>query len=65
MNVHMTYDGGTLTWKITDAIAGKSFTTSATVNIPSLVGGKTGFLGFIGASGGLTAVQDILTWTWH
>ena len=29
MNVHMSYDGTTLTWTITDPTAGTSFTTSA------------------------------------
>jgi hypothetical protein len=63
-NVHMTYDGTTLSWTITDTKTGKSFTTSATVNIVSLVGSNSGFLGFTGGTGGLTATQDILRWTY-
>jgi hypothetical protein len=62
-NVHVTYDGTTLTWTITDATTGKTFTASSTVNIPSLVGGNTAFVGFTGGTGGSTATQDIITWT--
>jgi Legume lectin domain/Chitobiase/beta-hexosaminidase C-terminal domain len=62
-NVHMTYDGTTLAWTITDASTGKTFSTSAAVNIPTIVGGNTAFVGFTGATGGLTAIQEIVTWT--
>jgi len=64
MNVHMTYDGMTLTWTITDPTAGKSFTASATVNIPSVVGGNTAFVGFTAGTGASTATQEILTWAY-
>jgi IPT/TIG domain-containing protein/lectin family protein/putative Ig domain-containing protein len=64
MNVHMTYDGKTLTWTISDARAGTHFEKSATVNIPSLVGADTAYVGFTGGTGGLTAKQDILTWSY-
>src|SRR5882724_825943 len=63
MSVHMTYDGTTLTWTITDSTVGKSFTKSATINIPSFTG-NTAYVGFTGGSGGLTAIQDIRTWTY-
>jgi hypothetical protein len=63
-NVHMTYDGATLVVQITDATSSTSFHTSFPVNIPNLVGGSTGYVGFTGGSGGLTAVQDILSWTY-
>lgn len=64
MNVHMTYDGTTLTWTVTDPTAGKSFTTSAAVNIPSFVGGNTAFVGFTAGTGGATATQEIISWTY-
>ncbi len=63
VNVHVTYNGTTLTWSLTDATTGKSFSTSATVNIPSLVGGNTAFIGFTAGTGFYTATQDILSWT--
>ena len=64
-NVHMTYDGTTLVMTITDGTdSTKTFSTSFTVNIPSIVGSPTAYVGFTGATGGLTAIQDILTWTY-
>jgi hypothetical protein len=64
MSVHMTYDGTTLTMTITDATAGKSFSQSWTVNIPTTVGGNTAYVGFTGGTGGSTATQEIITWTY-
>ncbi len=63
--VHLTYNGTTLTWTITDATTAKTFTASATVNIPSLVGANTAFVGFTAGTGGATATQDIITWTFN
>src|SRR5262249_24861112 len=63
MNVHMTYDGSTLVWTITDATTKKAFQQSVPINIPGFTGSNTAFVGFTGGSGTLTAVQDILTWT--
>jgi len=63
LSVHMTYDGTTLTWTITDATLGKSFTQSIAISIPSFAG-NTAYVGFTGGSGGLTAIQDVLTWTY-
>ena len=62
MSVHMTYDGTTLTWTITDTVTKKAFTKSVAINIPALTG-NVAFVGFTGGSGGLTAVQNMLTWT--
>ena len=63
-NVHITYDGITLTMTITDVnIPADSFTKSWVVNVPGTVGGNTAYAGFTGGSGGSTATQDILTWT--
>jgi hypothetical protein len=63
-NVHITYSGTTLTMTITDATTpGDTFTTSWTVNIPSTVGANTAYAGFTGGTGGMTATQDILSWT--
>jgi hypothetical protein len=63
--VHLTYDGATLTMTITDkTIPADSFTTSWPINIPATLGGNTAFAGFSGGTGGLTAIQEILTWTY-
>src|SRR5438270_782948 len=64
-NVHMTYDGTTLKMTITDAnTPSQTFTTSWAINIPTTVGGNSAYLGLTGGTGGLTAIQEILTWTY-
>jgi hypothetical protein len=62
-NVSLSYDGVTLTEQITDTVTNASFSHSYSVNIPGLVGGTQAFVGFSGGTGGLTATQDILSWT--
>jgi hypothetical protein len=63
MQVTLSYNGTTLTETVTDTVTHATFTTSYTVNIPQVVGGSTAFVGFTGGTGGLTAVQDVQTWT--
>jgi hypothetical protein len=63
-NVAMTYDGTTLAVTITDAVTGASATQRYAVDIPGVIGASTAYVGFSGSSGGLTAVQDILNWTY-
>jgi hypothetical protein len=64
-NVHVTYDGTTLIMTITDATnSAQNFTASWPINIPSTVGANTAFVGFTGGTGGLTAIQEILDWTY-
>ena len=63
--VDISYDGTFLIEKITDTITGGSFTIDdyPPIDIPAHVGGDTAFVGFGGGTGGLSAVQDILSWT--
>jgi fibronectin type 3 domain-containing protein len=63
-NAAMAYDGTVLRVTITDAVTGASASQSYTTNIPSLVGGSTAYVGFTAGSGGQTAVQNILNWTY-
>jgi hypothetical protein len=64
-NVHMTYDGTTLKWTVTDANnPSQTFSASQAINIPATVGGNTAYVGFTGGTGGLTAIQEILNWTY-
>ena len=64
-NVHATYDGTTLTMTITDATnSSQNFTASWPINIAGTVGSNTAYLGFTGGSGGTTAIQEILDWTY-
>jgi methionine-rich copper-binding protein CopC len=62
-NVVMSYDGSTLNVTITDTATHASASQSYSINIPSTIGGKLGYVGFTGGTGGLTAVQQILNWT--
>jgi hypothetical protein len=64
-NVQMVYNGTTLTVTITDTVTKASATQTYTVNIPAIVGGPTAYVGFTGGTGGATAVQDILSWTYN
>jgi hypothetical protein len=64
MNVQMSYNGTTLSMTITDATTNASFSTSWTVNIPGTVGGNTAYVGFTGGTGGLTATQEIVSWSY-
>ena len=63
-NAQMTYDGTTLTVLITDTVTNATATQSYAVNIPGIVGGSTAYVGFTGASGGLGAIQNILSWSY-
>jgi Legume lectin domain/Chitobiase/beta-hexosaminidase C-terminal domain len=62
MNVQISYDGTNLSMAINDPTANATFTHSWPVNIPSVVGANTAFVGFTAGTGGLTAIQDILNW---
>jgi hypothetical protein len=63
IDVAMTYDGTTLNVAETDTVTKAVATQSYTVDIPEIIGGNKAHVGFTGGSGGLTAVQNILTWT--
>ncbi len=63
MHAHITYDGTSLTLVLTDTVTSQSFTTSSAINIPSIVGASTAYVGFTAATGGLTMTSDILSWT--
>jgi hypothetical protein len=64
MLAHVTYDGATLSMTLTDKVTNKTFSFSKAINIPQTVGANTAFVGFTGSTGGLTAIQQILTWTY-
>ncbi len=62
-NVHMVYDGTMLAMTITDASTQQSFSARWPVDIPGAVGATTAYAGFTASTGGATAIQDILYWT--
>ena len=62
--VLLTYDGTTLTEKITDTVTSLSDTFTYAINIPTTIGSNTAYVGFTGGTGGATATQSILTWVY-
>jgi hypothetical protein len=62
-HAHFVYTGTTLSMTLTDTATNAAFSQSWTVNIPNLVGGNVAYVGFTGGTGGETATQNILTWT--
>ena len=63
MHAHITYDGTTLTLLLTDTTTSASFTASEAVNIPTVIGASTAYVGFTAGMGGLTMTSNILNWT--
>ncbi len=64
INAHITYDGTNLTMTLTDVLTLASWSTSWPINIPSLVGGNTAYVGFTGGTGASTASQKLTFWTY-
>ncbi len=64
MQANMAYSGATLTVTITDTVTNATATQTYTVDIASVVGSNTAYVGFTGSTGGATATQDILSWTY-
>lgn len=63
--VSLNYDGTTLSMTITDTKTRATFSKSWTINIPATVGGNsTAWVGFTGATGGLSANNNVLSWTY-
>ncbi len=62
MDVYITYDGTTLTLTLTDLVSIARFSHSFTIDIPAAVGGPTAYVGFTAATGGESAIQQILAW---
>jgi Domain of unknown function (DUF1929)/Legume lectin domain/PKD domain/Glyoxal oxidase N-terminus len=63
--VQMTYNGTTLSMTINDLTNPvNTFSTSFPINIPATVGANTALVGFTAGTGGVTATQEILSWTY-
>ena len=64
LSVQLTYDGTTLKETVTDLSTGAVFTHSYTVNLASILGSSTAYVGFTGSTGAFTSVQNMLTWSY-
>jgi hypothetical protein len=61
--VALTYDGTTLSMTMSDTVTGGKFSTNWTVNIPSIVGANTAYVGFTAGTGS-GANQNVSAWTY-
>jgi len=64
IHAHITYDGATLTLNLLDLVTNDKFSVTQAINIPQTVGATTAYVGFTGGTGGLSASQKLLTWTY-
>jgi len=62
--VTLAYNGTTLALTVTDSVTRASFSHSWTINIPSIVGGNTAYVGFTASTGYFFANQYIQSWTY-
>jgi hypothetical protein len=63
LHAHITYDGTNLTLVLTDTTNSVSFTRTTAINIPTVIGSGTAYVGFTGGTGGLSMTTNILNWT--
>ncbi len=63
IHAHITYDGTTLSWTLSDPATNHTSTHSVVINIPQSIGNNTAYAGFTAGTGGQTAIQNILDWT--
>jgi hypothetical protein len=64
MQATLTYNGTTLTLVLTDTVTNASYSASTVINIPATVGANTAYVGFTAGTGGESATQQILNWTY-
>jgi hypothetical protein len=61
--VSLLYTGGVLRATFVESNTANTFTTNLNVNIPSMVGGDTAFVGFTGGDGGIGSTQVVSNFT--
>lgn len=64
IDVTILYNSGVLQATFSDPTAGATFTTNIVVDLPSLLGADTAYVGFSGADGGAVSTQTISNFTW-
>lgn len=63
LSAHLVYAGTTLALTLTDPSTGASYNQGFTIDIPGTVGATTAYVGFTAGTGGLSATQEIVTWS--
>jgi hypothetical protein len=64
IHAHLVYSGSTLAVTLTDTKTGATVTNQFTVNIPTVVGSSTAYVGFTGGTGSYSATQQVTSWTY-
>ena len=64
ITVAFTYNGATLSMMLTDTVTSAKFSHSWTINIPSMVGANTAYIGFTAGTGYWHANQYIKSWSY-
>lgn len=59
IQINVSYISGVLSATFRDTITAATFTTNLTVDLPTLVGGSTAYVGFTGADGGVSSTQVV------
>ena len=65
MDANIAYDGEALTLTITDTVTNATWSHPWVINIPSTIGANSAYVGFTAGTGGLSATQQILNWTFE
>lgn len=65
LNVGVTYSGTSFVYTITNSANGSNFSSNATVNLPTILGANTAWVGFTGGTGGATELQYISSWNFR
>ncbi len=65
IDANLTYNGAVLNLTLTDMVTSATWSHPFTINIPATVGGNTAYVGFTAGTGGLSATQQILSWTFE
>jgi hypothetical protein len=64
IEAHITYDGTYLTMTLTNQVSLVSWSHAFAINIPSIVGGDTAYVGFTGGTGTNSSSQKVSYWTY-
>ncbi len=62
--LHLVYDGTDTSISLTDTVTKAVVTAKSMGNVAAILGSDTAYFGFTGATGRLTAAQNILTWSY-
>jgi hypothetical protein len=64
IDVTVIYNNGVLQASFSEPATSATFTTNIVVDLPSLVGADTAYVGFTGADGGAVSTQKVSNFTW-